>query len=104
MDKKGKGIPVIHYSDEHGEWVASAESCEKSQIMASYKNQLVNADRERLTVSDGAGDLHAFRNTRRYAAIADKRKNDDKKKIPRGLPFFLAIAGMFYILWIVTQS
>ena len=102
---KDKEIPVIAFNPDNSVWEPIDNESELSKAAATYKNQLVDAERESF-LSDGAsGELHAFRSERRLAAMAERHRKDTKKKrFPKGFAFFVVIAMFFYIIWWVLQS
>jgi len=100
MEKRD--IPVIYYNEQIGEWDASDKDSRASVIAAIYKNQMTEDERQGLLETDGSGELHAYRSERRRAAMAEMEKKE-KKKMPKGLPFFLLVAAVFYFLWMYVQ-
>jgi len=101
MEKRD--IPVIYYNDEIGAWDAVDENSKSSAVAATYKNEMTEAERQVLLDGDGSGELHAYRSERRRAAFTDMNKKE-KKRMPRGLPFFLMLGALFYFLWLYVQN
>jgi len=94
-----KEIPIILFNMETVQWEPYDTGHELSVILSIYRNQIDETERRSLFETDATGELHAFRNERRRAAMAEK---DKKKKsgIRPEMLFCMLMAAVFYVLWL----
>ena len=100
---RNKEIPVIAFNPDSGIWEPVDEESEFSRTAAVFKNQLVDAERQSYLDFSNTGELHAYRNERRVAAIVERNQKKRKKRLPKELWFGIMIAMFFYILWFIMQ-